>query len=51
MRAARVILRKGIGMVHADSKPVGDSASAEVSVMYVGSLNQEARLYEVGSSL
>ena len=50
VNAARVILRKGIGMVRAESTPVGDSTSAEVSVMHVGSLNQEAHLYELGSS-
>ena len=48
VKAARVILRKGIGMVRADFKPVGDSASADESVMYVGSLNQEAHLFRGG---
>ncbi len=51
VNAARNILRKGIGMVRAESKPVGDSTSAEKSVMQVGSVNQEARLLEGGSSL
>jgi putative transposase len=50
VNAARVILRKGIGMVRAESTPVGDSASAEgvVPVMYVGSVNQEAHLFNGG---
>jgi transposase len=48
VNAARVILRKGIGMECADSKPVGDSASADESVMHVGSLNQEAHLFRGG---
>ena len=48
VNAARNILRKGIGMVCAESTPVGDSASAEVSEMHVGSLNQEAHLFRGG---
>jgi transposase len=45
VNAARVILLRGIGMECAESTPVGDSASAEESVMHVGSLNQEAHLF------
>jgi putative transposase len=48
VNAARVILRKGIGMVRAESTPVGDSASAEGSVMQVGLMNQEAHLFRGG---
>ena len=48
VNAARNILCKGIGMVCADFTPVGDLASAEVSVMHVGSLNQEAHLFRGG---
>jgi putative transposase len=50
VNAARVILRKGIGMVRAESTPVGDSASAEgvVPVKHVGSVNQEAHLFRGG---
>ena len=46
VNAARVILRKGIGMVRAESTPVGDSASAEGwPVMHVGLMNQEAHFF------
>jgi hypothetical protein len=49
VNAARVILRKGIGMVRAESKPVGDSTTTEEKpVMHVGSLNQEALLFRGG---
>ncbi len=50
VNAARNILRKGIGMVRAESTPVGDLASAEggVPVMHVGSMNQEAHLFRGG---
>jgi hypothetical protein len=49
VNAARVILRKGIGMVCAEFMPVGDSASAEGwPVMHVGLMNQEAYLFRGG---
>jgi transposase len=50
VNAARNILRKGIGMVRAESKPVGDSTTTEgvIPVMHVGSLNQEALLFRGG---
>ena len=50
VNAARVILRKGIGMVRAESTPVGDSASTEgvIPVMHVGLMNQEAHLFRGG---
>jgi putative transposase len=50
VNAARNILRKGIGMVRAESKPVGDSASTEgvIPMMQVGLMNQEAYLFRGG---
>jgi putative transposase len=49
VNAARVILRKGIGVGQAESKPVGDSTTTEEKpVMHVGSLNQEALLFRGG---
>ena len=48
VNAARNILRKGIGMERAESTPVGDSASAEIAVTQVGSMNQEAHLFRGG---
>jgi putative transposase len=48
VNAARVVLRKGIGMVRAESTPVGDSASAEATVTQAESMNQEARLFRGG---
>jgi putative transposase len=44
VNAARVILRKGIGLEQAESTPVGDSASTEETVMQAESMNQEATL-------
>ena len=48
VNAARNTLRKGIGMVRAESKPVRDSTTEEKPVMHVGSLNQEAHLFRGG---
>jgi putative transposase len=50
VNAARVILRKGIGMECAESTPVGDSASTEgaIPVTQVGLMNQEAHLFRGG---
>jgi putative transposase len=50
VNAARNILRKGIGMVRAESKPVGDSASTEgvIPMMQVGLMNQEAHIFRGG---
>jgi putative transposase len=48
VNATRVILLRGIGMVRAESTPVGDLTSAEKSVMQVGLMNQEAHLFRGG---
>jgi putative transposase len=49
VNAARVILRKGIGMVRAESTPVGEVASTQLSdVGRVASVNQEAHLFRGG---
>jgi putative transposase len=49
VNAARNRLRKGIGMVCADSKPVGEVASTQLSdVGRVASVNQEAHLFRGG---
>jgi len=50
VNAARVILRKGIGMERAESTPVGDPASTEgvIPVMQAESMNQEAHLFRGG---
>jgi len=48
VNAARNILLRGIGMVCADFKPVGDLASAEVTVRQTESVNQEAHLFRGG---
>jgi len=49
VNAARVILRKGIGMVRAESTPVGEGAAAQLSdVGRVASMNQEAHLFRGG---
>ena len=49
VNAARVILRKGIGMMRADSKPVREVASTQLSdVGRVASVNQEVHLFRGG---
>jgi len=49
VNAARVILRKGIGLERPELTPVGDLASAEEKpVMQVESMKQEARLFRGG---
>ena len=49
VNAARVILRKGIGLERPELTPVGDLASAEEKpVMQVGLMKQEARLFRGG---
>jgi putative transposase len=49
VNAARNILRKGIGMVRAESTPVGEVSSTQLSdVGRVASVNQEAHLFRGG---
>jgi len=49
VNAARVILRRGIGMVCVDFTPVGEVASTQLSdVGRVASVNQEAHLFRGG---
>jgi transposase len=49
VNAARVILLRGIGMVRAESTPVGEVASTQLSdVGRVASVNQEAHLFRGG---
>ena len=49
VNAARVILRKGIGLERPDFTPVGEVASTQLSdVGRVASVNQEAHLFRGG---